>query len=298
MASFLEMAPQLPVLGVGVSLSFGVEPDPVRLAAAKGGPSFVEYAGAVQHSVLAAPMAELRRAKVPMLYHPSCLNLCGPWPNPPDWLDAVEEHLQVADSAWLAQDVSVCFVGDVPGYSINLGYFVPPILTRASLEEAVVRVLEVCARVSRPLLLEPPPVTFVVGDMDIYVWLSELVERTDCGLLLDAGHIVSHQLASGRPLTEGLDRLPLERTIELHVAGGVIEDDQHYIDAHDLPILPETWTVFDYLLRNCPHLRAVCVECEGSFAQHVVSVLHHTRQRVLLAAANTELRARVRQEMM
>ena len=45
-------------------------------------------------------------------------------------------------SPWLAQDVALCFV-DEPGYSIQLGYFVSPILTKDSLEEAVVRVQEV-----------------------------------------------------------------------------------------------------------------------------------------------------------
>ena len=91
-----------------------------------------------------------------------------------------------------------CFVGDQPGYSIDLGYFIPPILTRASLEEAIQRVTEVREQVNAPLLLEPAPITFVVGDMTIYEWLGELATTTDCGLLLDAGHLVSHQFALGK----------------------------------------------------------------------------------------------------
>ena len=37
----------LPELGVGVSLSFGVPPEPVSLVQMEGGPDFIEYAGAV-----------------------------------------------------------------------------------------------------------------------------------------------------------------------------------------------------------------------------------------------------------
>ena len=44
MANFLE---ELPVLGVGTSLSLSSAPEQVSLVRAKGGPSFVEYSGLV-----------------------------------------------------------------------------------------------------------------------------------------------------------------------------------------------------------------------------------------------------------
>ena len=290
----------LPTLGVGVSLSFGAEPDPVALARARGGPAFIEYAGAVQHSFMERPLAELRRLGVPVLYHPSCLNLCGPYPNPRPWLDAVGAHVRAVGSAWLAQDVAVCFVGDTPGYSIQLGYFVPPILTPESLDEAVTRVMEVRQAVNAPLLLEPAPVTFTLGELDIFTFLAELSRRTDSGLLLDAGHVVSHQLARGAGLGDGLDTLDLSRVVELHIAGGVIEtrDGQPiYLDAHDLPPLPETWQVFRLLLSRCENLKAVCVECEGAAASTALPLLRRARERVLLGAASTELREKVKAEL-
>jgi len=301
MSSFSQQVDTLPVMGVGVSLSFGMEPDPVALAAMPGGPSFVEYAGAVQHEHVAGPVAALREQGVPVLFHPSCLNLCGPWPNPPTWLAAVDAHVKAVDSAWLAQDVSVCFVGDDPGYSIQLGYFVPPILTRDSLEQAVERVAEVCAAVGAPLLLEPAPVTFQLGDMSIFEWLGQLAERTDCGLLLDAGHVVSHLLAGSQPsLNRALEGLDLGRVIELHVAGGVLEkhgDRRYYLDAHDLPILPETWKVFGALLQRCHNLKAVCVECEGAVGRTALPVLRRVREYVAEGAGSMTLRLKARAEL-
>lgn len=298
---FAEVLPELPTLGVGLSLSFGVEPDPVALAGREGGPSFVEYAGAVQVDQVAQPVERLRALGVPVLYHPSCLNLCGPWPNPPHWVQAVDAHVQAVGSAWLAQDVAVCFVGEQPGYSIDLGYFVPPILDEEGLEQAVARVQEVRRGVQAPLLLEPAPVTFQVGSIDIFTWLGELARRTDSGLLLDAGHVISHQLALGRrELLAGLEALDLDRVVELHLAGGVIERSPGgpiYVDAHELPILPETWRVGEALIERCPNLRAVCVECEGAVGHTILPVLRRVRERVALSAASDALRARARQEL-
>lgn len=288
------------MLGVGASLSFGVEPDPVALAESPGGPSFIEYAGTVDHRLYAEATSRLKSRGTPVLYHPSCLNLCGPHPNPPAWLASVDEHVRAVGSAWLAQDVATCFVGDTPGYSIQLGYFVPPVLTRDALEEAVERVMEVRHAVHAPLLLEPAPVTFVAGELDIFTWLGELATRTGCGLLLDAGHVVSHQLVAGRELTEGLERLPLERVVEVHVAGGVIEEHEgrrYYKDAHELPILPETWSVFRHLLEHAPNLKAVCVECEGAVSGSVLPMLRKTRERVAQGAVNEALRLKAREEL-
>jgi uncharacterized protein (UPF0276 family) len=286
----------LPTLGVGASLSFGMEPDPVALVDLEGGPSFIEYAGAVQSELYSAAIAQLHAKDTPVLYHPSCMNLCGPWPNHPQWLQAIAEHVDAVKSPWLAQDVAVCYAGERPGYSIQLGYFISPILTEASLDEAVQRVLEVRRVVKRPLLLEPPPATFRLGEMSIFDWLGQLAERTDCGLLLDAGHVLSHQLVEGG---QGLKALPLERVIELHVAGGILKqrgERWYYIDAHDVPVQPETWKVFDHLLANCPQLKAVCLECEGSAAAMVLPALEKVRQRVRLKAASDDLRSFVRSQ--
>lgn len=300
MIPFTTQLAAMPVLGVGASLSFGVEPDPVRLAQSPGGPSFIEYAGSIDHRPFADQVAQLHEAGVPVLYHPSCLNLAGPDANPTHWLEAVDAHVKAVRSAWLAQDVATCFVGTKPGYSIQLGYFVPPLLTRAALAEACERVLEVRRVVTAPLLLEPAPVTFVAGELTIFEWLNELAVRTGCGVLVDAGHVVSHQLAAGRALTDGLDALDPDRVVELHVAGGVIEERggrRYYLDAHDLPVLPEAWAIFRHFVERCPNLRAVCVECEGVVAASVLPMLRRTRERVALGALNQDLRAKARAEL-
>ncbi|MCP4500214.1 MAG: DUF692 family protein [Deltaproteobacteria bacterium] len=296
----------LPVLGVGASLSFGISPDPVALAAKKGGPSFVEYAAPVQASLLTSSIHRLLSSNVPLLYHPSCLNLCGTRENPKHWVEEVRRHVQTAQCAWLAQDVGVCFTNVEGGYSNQLGYFIAPILSEASLDVACERVLEVKALLDKPLLLEPPPVTFNVGDQKIFPWLNALAQRTQCGLLLDAGHVVAHQLAAQQGAHEidylaGLSEIDFERVVEIHIAGGAMQisgdGEKVYVDAHDLPILPETWQVFRFLIEHSTSLKAVCVECEGTLTQSVLPMLEQTRRRVEVGSSNPALQEKARQEL-
>lgn len=290
----------LPVVGVGASGRFGIEPDPIALAEASGGPSFIEYAGAVDHRLYGDALERLEDLEKPALYRSNGLNLSGPYPNPAPWVAAVYEHARAAGSPWVSQAVGTCFVGDTPGQDVHLGALVPPVLTRDSLNEAVDRVMEVRPTLHVPLLLEPSLATFVAGDIDIFSWLGELAVRTGSGLLLDAGHVVSHQLAAGRDLIDGLDALPWPRVVAVRLGGGLIETHEgrrYYQNGYDLPIQPEAWELFEHLLDHCPNLKAVIVGCEGAIAQAVLPTLKRTRQRVALMARSEALRMKALSEL-
>ena len=88
-----------------------------------------------------------------------------------------------------------------------------------------------------------------------------------------------------RPPLEGLSSFPLERVVELHVAGGM--RGQHlgrdYIeDDHRPTVLDETWEILEFVVPRAPNLKAVVFECERNplddcldgFAR-IASVLRH-----------------------
>ncbi len=283
----------LPCLGVGASLSLDLPPDPAALVRRVGGPRFIEYTGKVSFSAVEHDVARIREAGAAVLFHPSYINFCGTFPNSNEWLAATDHQLSATGAPWFAQDCAYCFWASSAGYSSQLGYFLPPIFNEASLERAVERVKEVQAKVRVPVAIEPPPLTFVVGRMPMMTFLAKLAERADCALLLDAGHLVSYEMAAKRHIADELAGFPFERVIELHVAGGRIEragDEAVYVDAHHQAIQPAAWQMFEWLLPRLPGLKAVCFECEGADAEHVMSTLGKVRMSVIALSANAELR--------
>lgn len=285
----------LPLLGVGVSLSLASEPDPVRLAETPGGPDFVEYAGLAEAASVLPEVARIRAAGVPVLFHPSYINFCGSFANAPDWLAATAAQVAATGSPWFAQDCAYCFWEQGASYSTQLGYFIPPILNEASLVAAIARVREVQAAVPAAVLVEPPPMSFVVGTLPLFSFFGRLARATGCGLLLDMGHLVSYELASGRDVDEALHELPLEQVIELHVAGGRVRplaDGPVYVDMHEAEVLPETQAMLARFLPRLPNLKAVCYECEGRDAGSVLAMLAELRAQVAASAGNPALRAR------
>jgi uncharacterized protein (UPF0276 family) len=270
---------ELPVLGVGASLSLEARPDPVELVRAAGGPSFVEYAGRLDVDEVRAEVERVRATGARVLFHPSYINFCGSLPNAPGWLAETARHVAEVGSPWFAQDLAYCFVGPDQGYSAELGYFIPPILNRSSLERALERVREVQAAVPAPVAIEPPPMCFTLGRMPLFEFFGELAERADCAILLDVGHLVSYELASGKRVREQLASLPCERVIEVHIAGGRMERGL-YVDAHERDILPAAWDMLRDLLPHLTALRAVCFECEGKSEPEVLGTLSRLRDEV------------------
>ncbi len=271
----------LPVLGVGASLSLSSRPDPLNLVQTEGGADFVEYAGLIDAEHIRHNVERLRNAGTPLLYHPSYLNFCGSFANHPLWLETTAKHVAAVKSPWFAQDCAYCFWKDSPGYSSQFGYFMPPLFNQASLEHSVERVREVQKAVPVPVAIEPPPLSFVAGGMPLFHFFGELAKRTGCALLLDMGHLVSYEMASGTKVCDALQELPVEQVIEVHIAGGILKQTDNgpvYVDAHECDIQDEVWKMLETLLPHLPNVKAVCYECEGVDGDKVLSTLKRLRQ--------------------
>lgn len=276
---------QLPTLGIGASLSLSSKPDPVALVNSTGGPSFVEYAGLVDLDAVIDEVERVRATGAPVLFHPSYINFCGSFVNSSRWLEETARHIKAVNSPWFAQDCAYCFWQEGSGYSSQLGYFIPPIFNQASLDMAIKRVKEVQAVMSVPVAIEPPPVTFVAGTIPLFKFFGDLARATDCAILLDMGHLVSYEMASGKKVRDALDQLPCDRVVEVHVAGGRLQKCANgstrgsvYIDAHECMILEETWQMLDAMLPKLPNIKAVCYECEGVDKNTVLTILKKIRQ--------------------
>ena len=286
------MIEQLPTLGVGASLSLSSKPDPVALVNSVGGPSFVEYAGLVDVDAVIDEVERVRATGTPVLFHPSYINFCGSFANSPVWLEETARHIETVHSPWFAQDCAYCFWQEGAGYSSQLGYFIPPIFNQASLELAIQRIKEVQAVARVPVAIEPPPVTFVAGTIPLFNFFGELARATDCAILLDMGHLVSYEMASGRKVRDALNELPCERVVEVHVAGGRLEKGDEgsiYVDAHECTILGETWQMFDAMLPELTNVKAVCYECEGVNEETVLTTLKKIRRIVKNKSASQSL---------
>lgn len=140
------------------------------------------------------------------------------------------------------------------------------------------------ARLKRKILLEniSAYVRFRNEIMSEAELLTELVNRTGCGLLLDVNNLYVNQLNHGLDARAEIARLPLAAVEEIHVAGFEVFA-QGVIDTHGAPIHPVVSDLLDWTLvqtgpkpvllerdTNLPPLAALLQEYRALAAQTAV----------------------------
>lgn len=91
---------------------------------------------------------------------------------------------------------------------------------------------------------------FHVSEMTEWEFLSEVVERADCGILLDVNNIyVSSQNHGFDPMLY-VRGVPHERVGQMHIAGHT-QFEKYILDTHDHPVLDPVWKLYTEATRLC-----------------------------------------------
>lgn len=90
------------------------------------------------------------------------------------------------------------------------------------------------------------------------VFISQIVQNTDCNLLLDLAHLRVSVAMRQQSEKDYLRQLPLESVIELHLSGPRIYRGR-LRDVH-APLNAEDYSLLETTLALCPNLRGVTLE--------------------------------------
>ncbi len=127
--------------------------------------------------------------------------------------------------------------------------------TEEALAHVVERVQEVQDHLRRKILLENPStyVAFNHSTIDEWTFLSEVAERSDCGILLDVNNIYVSARNLGFDGRVYIDSIPIDRVGQIHLAG-FTDMGTYLFDTHSAPVHEEVW---DLYRRACRRFGAV-----------------------------------------
>jgi uncharacterized protein (UPF0276 family) len=222
-------------------------------------------------------------------------------------------QLNSIQSLWLNHE---CAMKQMAGYSF--GTYVPPLYMPLSAEVVAENIATVQQAMDRqggrtdgttPLfLLEMPPLTyFAAGTIPIPHFFRLVTALVPCGLVLDIGHLwtvyrytaACRQISLEQFVREFLDEFPLERVVEIHVAGlacheSVDESERgeglpEWIDAHAAPIPSILFTMLEQVLAhsNLVSLRAMALEVDTKPIEMIVEEYAEAVRRFSLLVQQT-----------
>ena len=137
---------------------------------------------------------------------------------------------------------------------VFLNDLLPLAYDASTLDRVCAHVDQVQSTLKRPMLLENPStyLQFQRSTLDETDFISEIVRRTGCGLLLDVNNVYVSCINHQRDPLAYIDALPLHTVGEIHLAG-FAEDtdslgDRLLIDDHGAPIDNAVWQLYAQVL--------------------------------------------------
>ena len=113
-------------------------------------------------------------------------------------------------------------------------------------------------------------------------FLTRLVERSGCGLLLDVANLHYNALNRGLDARDILLRYPLHAVVQCHLAGGHRSGDE-WVDSHAHAIPEPVWELFAEIVARAP-VRAAIVERDENLPAFSDLVAEAARARTIMIA--------------
>jgi uncharacterized protein len=191
----------------------------------------------------------LIRERYPLSVHGVALSIGAEAPLDAGHLDALARLLDRYEPQSFSEHLAWSTHGDM-----FLNDLLPLPYTADSLQRVCNHVDQVQTRLKRRMLLENPAtyLEFAASSMDEASFLSEVVRRTGCGLLLDVNNAYVSGVNHHRDPRAFIRALPLDQVGEIHLAGFAEQVDGHgdrlLIDNHGSPVAQAVWELYAFAL--------------------------------------------------
>lgn len=181
-----------------------------------------------------------------LIPHAICLSLGSADGIDPIYLDKLAHLIKRLNPPWWSEHICFSHAG-----GRDIGHLTPMPFTSEAVNCLVNNIAHVKARIDTPLILEN--IAYLVAwpnaEMSEAAFIRAVLERSDCGLLLDVMNLYANALNHGYEANAFLEQIPLERVVQLHFVGGHWHQET-LIDSHSQTTHPEVWTLIQQILKK------------------------------------------------
>lgn len=262
---FLTIKKSLPILGIGLGLRRELADTTFRTQDRNPGQiDWLEFTPENYLNIGGAAFERLEQAKslCSLISHGINLSIGSVDELNYDYLRSLKLLLDRVDTPWWSDHLCFSSVGDV-----YLHDLLPLPFTREALNHVVNRIRRVQSVIDRPFLIENISyyMTMPGSELTEAEFLSEVLEQADCGLLLDVNNVYVNSINHGFDAKEFFRQIPLERVVQIHIAGHKKVEDL-IIDTHGAPIIEPVYELLRYVLPKT-EVKAIMLERDQNFPE-------------------------------
>jgi uncharacterized protein (UPF0276 family) len=181
------------------------------------------------------------RSLYPIISHGVCLAIGSTDPLDMKYLKNLKTFVDLIDSPWISDHLSFTMVDHT-----NLVDLIPLPFTTEAVNHIAERIRIVQDFMEKPFLIENVTRYITVSDREMgeNEFLSSILEKANCGLLLDVTNVFLNGKFHDYDPYEFISSIPYQRIGQIHLAGWEPDTDGTIIDSHDAPVPPEVWDLF------------------------------------------------------
>jgi uncharacterized protein (UPF0276 family) len=284
---FLDIKKQLPTLGVGLGLRREIAEETFENSSAIDWLEFVPE-NYMRLGGMARERLETAQQLFPLVSHGVNLSIGSTDDLNKDYLSALKDVLDRTNSPWWSDHL--CFTSVEKKYMHDL---LPLPFTKEAVKHIAERIKRVQDYTQRPFLIEN--ISYYMNmpgcEMSDGQFLAEIVEAADCGILLDVNNIYVNSINHKFDPIDYLKQIPIERTVQMHVAGHK-KIGNYIIDTHGAALIEPVYELLKYVLEKTD-VRAVLLERDQNFPEfnELMDELNRIRQ-IAADAKNTLVNTR------
>ncbi len=199
----------------------------------------------------------------PMVTHGVGLNLGSTDAVPEEYFTKLKILVEELDSPWFSDHL--CF-------SSYGGHFFHDLLPLPRTEETVAHVVSRIQKardfIGRPFALENVSSYVESADWPLSdtEFFSQIVQRSECLMLLDINNIYVNSLNHGWDCDKYLQQLPLEHVVQVHLAGHSAKGALA-IDTHGAPVCDAVWALYRRFLELAGRRVATLIEWDNNLPE-------------------------------
>lgn len=174
--------------------------------------------------------------QTPFICHGLSLSLGGPTPLDTTFIEDLKQFFKLHNIRYYSEHLSYC---SDDGHLYDL---MPIPFTEEAVDYVAARIRQVQDILEQSIAIENVSYYAAPGkEMDEIEFLSAILERADCDLLLDVNNIYVNSINHDYNASDFVKALPSERIAYIHVAGHYVEAEDLLVDTHGSNVIDPVW---------------------------------------------------------
>lgn len=206
------------------------------------------------------------KEKYPIICHGLSLSIGSPDDIDDEFLDELNLFFAKAEPLIYSEHLSYSKCDNAHIYDL-----LPIPFRQDAVNHIVERIKYVQDKLERKIALENVSYYSPIGaEMTEQDFLSQILEKSDCNLLLDVNNVYVNAFNHKYDAKEFLDNIPLDRVSYIHIAGHDKVEEDLIIDTHGQDIIDPVFDLFEWAIAK---IKPVPVLLERDFNMPEIEVL-------------------------